>query len=249
MLKIIGCLSKKYDLVFLCHCIDYNSKFLPTVVQDDVEFLDYKTVILKILKGGPERINHEVEITKMIKSLEPTVLVPDILGEFILTSQDLNQYKISENFTTVYHKKRPKDYGRDGTKMIIFENIEGEYLTFDRAMENLPTIFTYIEKLHNLSIVHWDIKEDNFIDNGKEIYLIDFGYSFDYNYKTTNNFPPFADLEIPKNMHSLKDRDWNFVIEMLRYLKYDKEKRLKYRDMDRNKTLQIIEDKFFSKQE
>ena len=31
--------------------------------------------------------------------------------------------------------------------------------------------------LHNISIVHGDIKEDNFIETGSDVYIIDFGSS------------------------------------------------------------------------
>lgn len=66
--------------------------------------------------------------------------------------------------------------------MIVFEYIEGIVPFGEKILANKQVIASYIQMLHNISIVHGDIKSDNFIDTGAEVYIIDFGCSFDANF-------------------------------------------------------------------
>lgn len=86
----------------------------------------------------------------------------------------------------------------------------------ETLITNFEKICLYIEILHSVGIVHGDIKEDNFILTESDLYIIDFGSSFDVNFINDHRVkwrPCCAAMEdyfmTKDETYITKSTDWN----------------------------------------
>jgi len=202
MLEIVECIRAMHDAVFI-------GKF------------SNEKVILKLINQVTYGIPIEAEIVNFITMKNPRIKIPKILSIIKLDNAQLeniiNTYDLVDLFDSAEISKLTNIY------LIVFEYIEGNILSSVRVLANKRKIASYIQMLHDISIVHGDIKEDNFIDTGSEIYVIDFGCSFDANFDINNETkwkPCSAAIEDSQNgcrYATNKISDWiNFIKMVIR---------------------------------
>ena len=146
-------------------------------------------------------------------------------------------------------------------KKYYYDNIK--YLFYIKYLSiNLISI---IEKIHNLNVLHRDIKPDNVCIKNGNIYLIDFGYSCKYTYKKIHienkkitsvigSYDYISENVLNLNNPSRRD-DIDSVLYILIFLLLNKKNYIQYNKVDygvkktEKKIINILERYFIDKTE
>tara|TARA_Y100000389_G_scaffold201019_1_gene242734 strand:+ start:1742 stop:2527 length:786 start_codon:yes stop_codon:yes gene_type:complete len=137
----------------------YNGKFSNT-------YYDYinKVIIKQFININLYR-NERV----IYKQLEKIDNIPKVIECF---KKD-KIYHIVLNYVGITLKTFKKKYYSNNNYLFYIK-----YLSID--------LISIIEKIHNLNVLHRDLKPDNICIKNNNIYLIDFGYSSKYTYKNNH---------------------------------------------------------------
>jgi TP53 regulating kinase-like protein len=109
---------------------------------------------------------------------------------------------------------------------IIMEYIEGKNVKDIISKEIGKEIGKYVSILHNNNLIHGDLTTSNFISNGLNLYLIDFGLSF-YSERIEDiatDIRVFKEILGSAHINIFEDTFNNFLDGYSQYSKYDLKK-------------------------
>ena len=215
----------------ICHCLRFmkgmvfygkyqentREPCLTPILCQDIE-TDWIPVIIKISERDCDanRESNEADIMQYLALRNPEILIPKVLSVFKLDSAASEHFLSFDNCVKEELEASYIPFDLPGSTVIIMEFVNGNVLTRERALMrnsdgdlvSLEIISRLLEGLHDASIVHGDIKCDNFIVSapeardppitGDNIFLIDFDSSFHsgWDHNAENKWlPPEGSIE------------------------------------------------------
>lgn len=157
----------------------------------------------------------------------------------LLKNENRAYKKLKSNDFLKNHVIKHKGYlKKNGYKALILKRANGVVLSEDWMLKNinlLGTLIKIVDEFNSMSLIHRDIKPDNFIYENGQIKVFDFSFMVD---KTDKRKLKEIDLTDPINMLKLQDLGIHYKPEPLKWDDYYA-LRVIFNDLIKNKSSKI----------